>query len=121
VKGGSVYILASQRNGTLYIGVTSDLPSRMYEHREGLVPGFTRRYGVKSLVWYENHSRIGDAIQRERNLKRWMRKWKLDLIETTNPGWRDLYPEMLTEFGFVAPESEPAALGPRGRAALARE
>ena len=102
MKGGSVYILASQRNGTLYIGVTSDLPGRMYEHREGLVPGFTRRFGVTHLVWYENHSRIEDAIQREKNLKRWLRKWKLELIEKSNPEWRDLYEEMLAEFGFAA-------------------
>ena len=101
MKGGSVYILASKRNGTLYIGVTSDLPGRIYEHREGLVPGFTRRYGVESLVWYENHSRIEDAIQREKNLKRWVRRWKLELIETKNPTWRDLYLERLTEFGFA--------------------
>lgn len=104
MKGGSVYILASQRNGTLYIGVTSDLPGRTYEHREGLVPGFTRRYGVKTLVWYENHSRIEDAIQREKNLKRWLRKWKLQLIEEHNPTWRDLHSEMLAEFGFAAPD-----------------
>ena len=101
MKGGSVYILASKRNGTLYIGVTSDLLGRMAEHRAGLVPGFTRRYGVKMLVWYEHHSRIADAIQREKNLKRWYRKWKLDLIEATNPHWRDLYDEMIAEFsGF---------------------
>ena len=103
MKGGTVYILASGRNGTLYIGVTSDLPGRMYSHREGLVPGFTRRYGVKQLVWYENHQRIEDAIQREKNLKHWIRKWKLALIEKANPQWRDLYPEMLAEFGFAPP------------------
>jgi putative endonuclease len=104
MKGRSVYILASQRNGTLYIGVTSDLPGRIYEHREGLLPGFTRRYGAKHLVWYENHSRIEDAIQREKNLKRWLRKWKLELIEASNPEWQDLYREMLAEFGFGMPE-----------------
>jgi putative endonuclease len=76
----------------------------MHEHRAGLVPGFTRRYGVKHLVWYENHMRIDDAIQREKSLKRWIRKWKLALIEKTNPDWRDLYPEMLVEFGFAPPE-----------------
>jgi putative endonuclease len=103
IKGGTVYILAAGRNGTLYIGVTSVLPGRMYEHREGLVPGFTRRYGVKQLVWYENHLRIEDAIQREKNLKRWMRKWKLALIEKANPEWRDLYTDMLAEFGFTSP------------------
>lgn len=104
MKGGSVYILASRRNGTIYIGVTSDLPGRMYEHREALVPGFTRRYGVKTLVWYENHSRIEDAIQREKNLKRYLRRWKLQLIEEGNPTWRDLYPEMLADFGYAAPD-----------------
>jgi putative endonuclease len=102
VKGGTVYILASGRNGTLYVGVTSDLPGRMYEHQEGLLPGFTRRYGVKLLVWYENHSRIEDAIQREKTIKHWVRKWKLELIERSNPEWRDLYSDMLTEFGFAA-------------------
>jgi putative endonuclease len=101
MKGGTVYILASKRNGTLYIGVTSDLPGRMHEHREGLVAGFTRQYGVKLLVWYENHQRIEDAIQREKNLKHWVRGWKLALIEKTNPEWRDLYSDMLVEFGFA--------------------
>ena len=76
----------------------------MYEHREGLVAGFTRRYGVKHLVWYENHQRIEDAIQRKKNLKHWVRKWKLALIEKTNPQWRDLYPDMLVEFGSSAPD-----------------
>jgi putative endonuclease len=104
MKGGTVYILASKRNGTLYIGVTSDLAGRMHEHREELIPGFTRRYGIKTLVWYEHHVRIEDAIQREKNLKRWLRQWKLALIETSNPEWRDLYAEMLAEFGFAAPE-----------------
>jgi len=98
MKGGSVYILASKRNGTLYIGVTSDLPGRIAEHHAGTVPGFTGRYGVKMLVWYEHHSRIADAIQREKSLKRWYRKWKLDLIETANPDWHDLYDAMIAEF-----------------------
>ena len=100
MKGGSVYILASGRNGTLYIGVTSDLPGRLHEHREGFVPGFTRQYDVKQLVWYEHHARIEDAIQREKNLKHWLRSWKLQLIERSNPQWRDLYTDMLAEFGF---------------------
>jgi len=104
MKGGTVYILVSRRNGTLYIGVTSDLPGRMYEHREGLIPGFSRRHGIARLVWYENHVRIEDAIQREKSLKRWLRAWKLALIEKSNPRWRDLYSEMLVEFGFAAPE-----------------
>ena len=82
MTGGTVYILASKRGGTLYIGVTIDL---------------------KLLVWYEHHPRIEDAIQREKNVKHWVRKWKVALIEKTNPQWRDLYPEMLVEFGFAPP------------------
>lgn len=104
MKGGSVYVLASGRNGTLYIGVTSDLPGRMYEHRQGVIPGFTKSYDVNRLVWYEHHLRIEDAIQREKSLKRWLRKWKLELIERSNPDWHDLFPEMLVEFGFAPPE-----------------
>ncbi len=88
---GFVYIMASKRNGTLYIGVTSDLARRVHEHKEGLIKGFTKRYGCKLLVWYEEHEDISDAIQREKSLKRWYRKWKLDLIEQMNPEWEDLY------------------------------
>ncbi len=88
---GYVYIMASKRNGTLYIGVTSDLEQRVYEHREGLIGGFTKKYGCKRLVWYEEHYNIADAIQREKSLKRWYRKWKLKLIEDMNPQWEDLY------------------------------
>jgi putative endonuclease len=83
--------MASKRNGTLYVGVTSDLEGRAYEHREGLLPGFTRKYGCKKLVWYEEFFDITDAIQREKSLKRWYRKWKLKLIEDMNPDWEDLY------------------------------
>ena len=86
-----VYILASRRNGTLYIGVTNNLALRVYEHREGRGSAFTRRYGVKFLVWYEPHDSIAEAIQRETSLKHWPRKWKLDLIERMNPDWVDLY------------------------------
>jgi putative endonuclease len=86
-----VYILASQRNGTLYIGVTNDLARRIWEHREGLVPGFTRKYAVKMLVYYEQFDDIGFAIRRETRLKKWKRRWKLELIETVNPDWHDLY------------------------------
>jgi putative endonuclease len=89
-----VYILASQRNGTLYIGVTNDLLRRVQEHREGLVPGFTRRYCVKLLVWFESHQDISEAILREKRIKRWHRDWKLQLIETQNPQWLDLWPEL---------------------------
>ena len=89
-----VYIMASDRNGTIYIGVTSDLARRAYEHREGRSGGFTKRYGVKSLVHYEAFDSIAAAIQRETSLKRWPRKWKLDLIEKDNPRWRDLYEDL---------------------------
>jgi putative endonuclease len=94
-KGGYVYILASERNGTLYVGVTSDLVRRVWEHREGAVPGFTSKYGVKSLVWFEPHDDIESAIRREKAIKKWRRAWKLSLIEETNPNWRNLY-ETLT-------------------------
>ncbi len=87
-----VYILASQRNGTLYVGVTNDLVRRVGEHRDGLVEGFTRRYGVKMLVHYEVFGEIAVAIDREKRLKRWRRRWKLDLIEAHNPTWKDLWP-----------------------------
>jgi putative endonuclease len=91
----AVYIMASQRNGTIYIGVTSYLSRRVYEHREGLVDGFTKRYGVKMLVHCEMFDSISYAIQRETNLKRWPRKWKLELIEKDNPQWLDLYEDGL--------------------------
>lgn len=87
----AVSILASLRNGTLYPGVTNDLSRRVYEHREGLTPGFTRRYGVKRLVWYEPHESIVCAIGREKLIKKYPRRWKINLIETTNPHWLDLY------------------------------
>ncbi|HEY9537967.1 MAG TPA: GIY-YIG nuclease family protein [Kiloniellaceae bacterium] len=86
-----VYIMASQRNGTLYIGVTNDLVRRVYEHRTAVVDGFTRRHEVKVLVFFEVHESIETAIQREKSLKRWNRKWKLALIEQANPTWRDLW------------------------------
>ncbi|MFT3730150.1 MAG: GIY-YIG nuclease family protein [Hyphomicrobium sp.] len=89
-----VYILASQRNGTLYVGVTNDLVRRVQEHREGLVPGFTKRYGVKALVYYEVHSDISEAILREKRIKRWLRPWKLQLIEANNPQWVDLWADL---------------------------
>ncbi|MEQ1696747.1 MAG: GIY-YIG nuclease family protein [Hyphomicrobiaceae bacterium] len=93
-KQFAVYIMASERNGTLYIGVTGDLSKRVYEHREGLVEGFTKRYGVRILVHCEMFYSISYAIQRETNLKRWPRKWKLELIEKDNPQWRDLYEDL---------------------------
>ena len=85
-----VYILASRRDGTLYIGMTDDLVRRVWEHRIGAVPGFTRKYGVKMLVWYEQHETRETAFQRERQIKKWNRAWKLQLIEQFNPTWNDL-------------------------------
>jgi len=90
-----VYILASRRNGTFYIGMTDDLARRIWEHRTGAVPGFTRKYGVKMLVWYEPHATRESAFLRERQLKKWNRAWKLQLIEQMNPDWRDLYDDLL--------------------------
>jgi putative endonuclease len=90
----AVYILASKRNGTLCIGVTSNLPKRVWEHREGVVDGFTKEYGVKTLVWYEVHDNAESAITREKQLKKWNRIWKLSLIEKKNPEWRDLFQEI---------------------------
>ena len=90
-KQPAVYILASKKNGTLYIGVTSDLVKRIWEHKNNLVEGFTSRYGVHDLVWYELHETMECAIEREKRLKEWKRVWKLELIETSNPDWHDLY------------------------------
>ncbi len=91
MKGGWVYIVTNRRNGTLYIGVTNDLGRRIWEHREGLVDGFTKRYGLKRLVYAERHDDITEAIQREKTLKRWPRAWKVRLIHADNPAWDDLY------------------------------
>ena len=88
---GFVYIMASKRNGTLYVGVTSGLEQRVYDHREGTNSGFTKQYGCKMLVWYEEHEDIGSAIQREKTLKKWYRSWKIRLIEEMNPSWEYLY------------------------------
>jgi putative endonuclease len=90
-----VYILASRQNGTLYIGMTDDLAKRIWEHRNGMIPGFTKRYGVKMLVWCEPHETRESAFIRERQLKKWNRAWKLQLIEEMNPGWRDLWDDLL--------------------------
>ena len=89
-----VYILASRPNGTLYIGVTSDLIQRIWQHKSNLVKGFTERYGVHRLVWYEVHDSMESAIQREKAIKKWNRAWKIELIEKNNPTWRDLYNEI---------------------------
>jgi putative endonuclease len=86
-----VYMMASRRNGTLYVGVTTDLAGRVYDHREGLIPGFTATHGCKMLVWYEEFSDVSDAIYREKIVKKYYRRWKLKLIEDMNPEWNDLY------------------------------
>ena len=90
-KRGFVYIMANERNGTLYLGVTSDLAKRAWQHREGLGDGFTKRYGCKQLVWYESHETIEGARLREAQMKKWNRQWKLTSIELANPGWNDLF------------------------------
>ena len=90
-----VYILASRRNGTLYVGVTSDIVRRVWQHKNDEAPGFTKRYSVHSLVWYEVHKTMESAIGREKALKEWKRAWKLELIEKVNPQWQDLYPELI--------------------------
>jgi putative endonuclease len=94
-KCGYVYIMASARNGTLYIGVTSNLVKRVYEHRTDAADGFTRKYGCKMLVWFEVHDRIDAAIMREKQMKEWRRAWKLREIEATNPDWNDLFPSLM--------------------------
>ena len=86
-----VYILASKKNGTLYVGVTSDIVRRIWEHRNHVVPGFTKQYNVTKLVYYEEHGDIYEAITREKRIKKWFREWKIELIESLNPSWDDLY------------------------------
>ncbi|HMI97336.1 MAG TPA: GIY-YIG nuclease family protein [Micropepsaceae bacterium] len=95
MRGYYVYILASDRNGTLYVGVTNDLARRVYEHRNDLVEGFTKRYGVHRLVWFEIHGDINEAILREKRIKKWNRSWKLRLIEKMNPDWIDLTEKLM--------------------------
>jgi putative endonuclease len=90
-KQPAVYILASKRNGTLYIGVTSDLVKRVWQHKNDVVEGFTKKYGVHMLVYYEMHADMTEAIRREKQLKKWNRAWKIELIEKENPQWRDLW------------------------------
>ena len=95
-----VYILCSKRNDTLYTGVTSDLIKRVYEHKNDLADGFTKKYGVHRLVWYEIHGVAETAIPREKQIKKWNREWKLELIEQMNPDWKDLYDELVNTAGF---------------------
>lgn len=91
----SVYILASKRNGTLYVGFTSDLVKRIYEHKNDLAEGFTKKYGVHTLVYYETGGDQEGSLRREKQIKEWKRKWKIELIERNNPEWRDLYEEII--------------------------
>ena len=91
----SVYIMANKRNGTLYVGFTSDLAQRVYAHKHDLVEGFTRKYGLHLLVYYETGSDYEGVLQREKQIKEWKRRWKIELIEKVNPVWRDLYEDIL--------------------------
>jgi putative endonuclease len=95
MAGGWVYFMTNRRNGILYAGVTSNLPRRAYEHREGVVEGFTKQYGLKILVYYERFDDIRSAIQREKNIKHWPRAWKVRLIHSLNPEWNDLYDTLI--------------------------
>ena len=94
-KQPAVYILASKRNGTLYVGVTSDLVKRVWQHKNDEVEGFTKQYQVHKLVYFELHTTMLDAIRREKQIKKWYRAWKIRLIEEQNPEWRDLWPEII--------------------------
>ena len=94
-QGSYVYIITNKRNGTLYTGVTSDLIKRVAEHKEGSIDGFSKRYDLKMLVWYEVHDDINEAIKREKQIKNWERNWKLRIIEEKNPDWLDLYDEII--------------------------
>ncbi len=94
-KNYYVYILAKERNGVLYIGVTSDLIKRVWEHKNNVMEGFTKRYQVHDLVYYEEYGSVEVALNREKRLKEWKRQWKIDLIESTNPYWNDLYPKII--------------------------
>lgn len=89
-----VYILAKARNSTFYVGITSSLPKRIYEHKEGLADGFTKQHSIKTLVYYEQHTDVNEAIRREKLIKRWKREYKMNVIEAMNPEWNDLYEEI---------------------------
>ena len=106
MKHPCVYILASKKYGTFYVGVTSDLHDRMAEHDQGLIEGFTKKYGIKMLVYYEHHETMDAAIKREKLLKRWRREWKYRLIEQMNPEWRNLYDPATGEISFGPAEAE---------------
>jgi putative endonuclease len=105
MKAGWVYIMTNRPNGILYIGVTSNLIQRVWQHRESVVDGFTKDYGLKRLVYFEFHDEIGRAIQREKNIKHWPRAWKVNLILTDNPQWADLFDQIAEQ----APTETPAS------------
>ncbi len=102
-----VYMMTNKRNGTLYTGVSKDLVRRVYEHKHGILQGFTKRYGLKMLVWFEHHTDVSEAIKREKNIQAWKRQWKLEMIEKSNPNWNDLYEEITG----CQPEFTPAKAG----------
>lgn len=112
MRNPCVYIRASRPNGTLYVGVTSNLHDRMAQHAQGLFPGFTKRYGVKQLMYYEMVETMPQAIAREKQLKRWNRIWKLRLIEQMNPDWKNLFDEVTGEIAFGPGEAERLASEP---------
>ena len=105
----TVYLLANRRNGAIYTGVTSDLIRRIQEHREGLIPGFTKQHGIKMLVWFEQHSTMEQAILREKRIKKWLRVWKLEPIEKDNLAWRDLAEDL--GFAPLEPTGSPRSRG----------
>ena len=107
MKPGFVYMMANRKNGTIYTGVTSDLAVRVHAHREGLVEGFTKRYGCKLLVWFEAHDDLQEARQRELQIKEWKRAWKIRLIEEQNLEWNDLYPSLFDP-GIAGPGPRPS-------------
>lgn len=112
MKVPCIYILASKRNGTLYTGVTSDLANRVNMHKQGLIEGFTKKYGVHMLVYYETHHLMPDAIRREKQIKEWKRLWKIRLIESMNPEWADLFDERTGEV-FEGPADVSRVTGGR--------
>ena len=107
MKAGFVYIMANRKNGTLYLGATSDLIKRVYEHREALIEGFTKRYGCKLRVWFEVYDDLEEARRRELQMKEWKRAWKIRLIEEENLDWDDLYPRLF-EPGSAGPGPRPS-------------
>ncbi len=104
----AVYMMSNRRHGTIYVGVTSRLPARIGQHREGRIPGFTQDHGLKRLVWYEPHETMSHAIRREKSLKKYRRDWKINLIEQQNPNWDDLFPALTGDIGLPLSPSSPA-------------